>query len=189
MRISPLDVRQQQFTVRMFRGFDPQEVDAFLEDVAEDYESVLKENALLKEQLETLEERTRGMNDREKVLHDTLVTTQRLTEEMKEAGKREAALHVRDAELRGEKVMEAARAEESKVRSEMAALKRTRRQLFEEIRATLETYHRLVMSDLDATADDLRSLADTGESSMGPANPDSGRRAQPRRVVPPAPTE
>ena len=37
MRISPQDIRQQQFTVKMVRGFDPQEVDAFLEDVAEDY--------------------------------------------------------------------------------------------------------------------------------------------------------
>ena len=51
MRISPLDIRQQQFTVRTFRGFDSQEVDAFLDDVAEDYEAVLKENALLKEQV------------------------------------------------------------------------------------------------------------------------------------------
>ena len=58
MRISPLDIRQQQFTVKMFRGFDSSEVDAFLDDVADDYEVVLKENALLKEQLATLEERS-----------------------------------------------------------------------------------------------------------------------------------
>ena len=43
MRITPQDIRQQQFTVRTFRGFDPQEVDAFLEDVADDYETKLKE--------------------------------------------------------------------------------------------------------------------------------------------------
>ena len=43
MRISPLDIRQQQFTVRWLRGFDIHEVDAFLDDVAEDYETVLKE--------------------------------------------------------------------------------------------------------------------------------------------------
>ena len=44
MRISPLDIRQQQFTVKWLRGFDVHEVDAFLDDVAEDYETVLKEN-------------------------------------------------------------------------------------------------------------------------------------------------
>ena len=56
MRITPMDIRQQQFTVRMFRGFDVQEVDTFLEDVAQDYEALIKENALLKEQLQVLEE-------------------------------------------------------------------------------------------------------------------------------------
>ena len=154
MRISPLDVRQQQFTVRMFRGFDPQEVDAFLEDVAEDYESVLKENALLKEQLETLEERVRGMVEREKTLHETLITAQRLTEEMKEAARRDAALHVRDAELRGEKVLEAVRGEEARIRGDITALRRSRRQLIEQLRGTIETYHRMVMSDLEGTTDD-----------------------------------
>ncbi len=51
MRITPMDIRQQQFTVKMFRGFDVQEVDTFLEDLAGDFETLLKENALLKEQL------------------------------------------------------------------------------------------------------------------------------------------
>jgi cell division initiation protein len=154
MRISPLDVRQQQFTVRMFRGFDPQEVDAFLEDVAEDYESVLKENAILKEQLEALEERLRGMVEREKTLHETLITAQRLTEEMKEAARRDAALHVRDAELRGEKVLEAVRGEEARIRGDITALRRSRRQLIEQLRGIIETYHRMVMSDLEATIDE-----------------------------------
>ena len=48
MRITPMDIRQQQFTVKMFRGFDVQEVDTFLEDVAQDYEALMRENTLLK---------------------------------------------------------------------------------------------------------------------------------------------
>src|SRR5260370_8269466 len=109
MRISPLDIRQQQFTVRWFRGFDKHEVDAFLDDVADDYETVLKDNALLKEQLATLEERSRGLTEREKALQDTLVTTQRLGDEMKAAARREAELHMREPELRGEKLLEQVR--------------------------------------------------------------------------------
>src|SRR5437879_11769455 len=50
MCVSPLDIRQQQFTVRILRGLDPQEVEAFLEDVAEEYEQLLKENVTLREQ-------------------------------------------------------------------------------------------------------------------------------------------
>jgi cell division initiation protein len=43
MRVTPMDIRQQQFTVKMFRGFDVQEVDTFLEDLAGDFEALLKE--------------------------------------------------------------------------------------------------------------------------------------------------
>ena len=152
MRITPMDIRQQQFSVKMFRGFAVQEVDAFLEDVAEDYETLLKENALLKEQLQALEERTRGLEGREKILQDTLVTTQRLTEEMKENARREAALIRKEAELAGDKHLEALRAEETALRTEISHLKRQRRQLGEALRSTLEMYHRLIEQDLAGDA-------------------------------------
>jgi cell division initiation protein len=144
MRLTPLDIRQQQFTVRVFRGLDAREVDAFLEDVAEDYESVLKENAFLKEQLSVLEERGRGVGEREKALQETLLTTHRLAEDMKENARREGQLLVREAELTAEKLVEEARAEVARVRSELDGLRRTRRQLVEELRSTLERYQRFL---------------------------------------------
>jgi cell division initiation protein len=148
VRITPMDIRQQQFTVKMFRGFDVQEVDTFLDDLAGDYETLLKENALLKEQLQVLEERTRGLEDRERVLQETLVTTQKVVEEMKENARREAALMVREAELRGEKVVETARTQEATIQAEVAALRRMRRQLAESLRATVEMYQRLLDQEL-----------------------------------------
>jgi cell division initiation protein len=155
MRITPQDIRQQQFTVRTFRGFDPQEVDAFLEDVADDYETKLKECQLLKEQVAALEERQRGVLELERTLQDTLVTMQRLADEVKAAAQREAEevraaarqeseLIVREAELRGEKGVESARAEEARIRADIQALKRIRRQLAGDFAATLERYQRLL---------------------------------------------
>ena len=54
MRITPLDIYQQEFK-RVLRGLDPDEVEDFLERVADDYEQVLRENAALKKQIESLE--------------------------------------------------------------------------------------------------------------------------------------
>ena len=154
MRISALDIRQQQFTVRMFRGLDPQEVAAFLEDVAEDYESVVKENTLLKEQLTVLEERSRNITEHERTLQETLVTTHRLTEEMKQAAKREADMIVRDAEMRSDKVVEGSRAEEARLRAELSSLKRLRHQLIEELRGTIVRYDRLLSGEQPTEAAD-----------------------------------
>jgi len=158
MRISPNDIRQQQFSVRVFRGFDPQEVDAFLEDVADDYEALLKESQQLREQLAAQEERSRGVTDLERTLQDTLVTTQRLADDLKAAARREAdeirgaarheaELIVREAELRGEKATETARAEEARIRSDIQSLKRIRRQLVGDFASTLERYQRLLETE------------------------------------------
>ena len=151
MRLSPADIRQQHFTERMFRGFDRDEVDRFLDQIAEDYESVIKENALLKEQLAAFEERSRATAELERTLQDTLVTTQRLTDEMKVSAKREAELIIREARVAGEKILEEARADEARLASEMKSLKRTRRQLTEDLRATLAQYHRMFAGDLEGS--------------------------------------
>jgi len=148
MRLSPVDIRQQQFTIKKFRGFDPQEVDTFLDDVAEDFENLLRETATLREQLDSHEERSRGLSETEKTLMDTLVTAQRVAEEMKEGAKRDAQLLLREATLAGEKLTEEARSEEAKLRVEIQTLKRLRRQLIEELRATVERYDRTLAADL-----------------------------------------
>jgi cell division initiation protein len=144
MRITSMDIRQQQFTVRMFRGFDVQEVDTFLEDLADDYETLMRENALLKEQLQAMEERLRGLEDRERVLKETLVTTHRLVEDMKAGAQREADLQVKEAEMRARKIVEGAQQQGAQVEAQIAALRKTRRQLAESLRATLDMFQRLL---------------------------------------------
>ncbi|HZW91154.1 MAG TPA: DivIVA domain-containing protein [Myxococcaceae bacterium] len=143
MRLTATDIRQQQFAVRLFRGFDPQEVDAFLEEMADEVEELTRENALLKEQLIQLEEKSKGVEGREKTLQETLVTTQKIAEEFKENSRREAELILREAHLRAEKVMQDTREEHAKLTAEVGGLRRLRRQVGEEIMNTLATHKRL----------------------------------------------
>ena len=154
MRLSPSDIRQQHFTERMFKGFDKDEVDRFLDQIAEDYESVIKENALLKEQLAAFEERSRSTAELERTLQDTLVTTQRVTDEMKTNAKRETDLILREAKLAGERILEDARAEEARIITDVKTLRRTRRQLVEDLRATLAQYQRLFTNDIASDDED-----------------------------------
>ncbi len=143
MRMTATDIRQQQFAVRFFRGFDPQEVDAFLEEMADDFDELARENAALKEQVLVLEERSRGVEGREKTLQETLVTTQKIAEEFKENSRREAELVLREAHLRAEKFMQDTREEHTRLTTEITRLRRLRRQLGEEILNTLSTHKRL----------------------------------------------
>ncbi len=144
MRITPMDIRQQQFRVKLFRGFDRQAVEAFLEEVAGDYEELIRENTLLKDQLTTLEERVKGVEEQERLLRETLMTAHKLAEEYREQARRAAELIIREAELAAENLMEAARAEEAKIKNEILALKRQRRQIGDGLRATLEQYGKMI---------------------------------------------
>ena len=148
MRLSAADIRQQQFAVKLFQGFDPQEVDAFLEEVADDFEELIRENTLLKEQLVAHEERSRGIEGREKTLHEVLITAQKIAEEFKEHARREAELVLREGSLRAEKLIQEAREDHAKLSAEITALKRHRRQLGEEMLGTLTTYKRLIEQEI-----------------------------------------
>ena len=111
--------------------------------MADDVEELSRENALLKDQLVHVEEKARGVEGREKTLQDTLVTTQKIAEEFKENSRREAELILREAHLRAEKFMQDAREEHAKLTAEVTALRGLRRQLGEEIMATLAAHKRL----------------------------------------------
>ncbi len=152
MRLSAMDIRQQQFAVKLFRGFDPQEVDAFLEEVADDWEELVRENNLLKDQLATLEEQKKATDEQNKSLQQTLIVAQKMAEEFRESSKRAADIVLREAQLQAEKLLEESRQEQARLSGEVAALKQQRRQVAEELLATLRMHQRLVEQKLaDAT--------------------------------------
>ena len=144
MRLTPMDIRQQQFAVKLLRGFDPQEVDAFLDEMADSWDELVKENDLLKGQLGTVEDRLRALEAPEKTLQETLITTQKMAEEFRESSKRAADIVLREAQLQAEKYLEEARQEQTKLTTDIAALKQLKRQTGEELLATLRMHQRLV---------------------------------------------
>ena len=105
MKISPLDIQQQQFKVKTFRGLDPEDVDAFLQTVAGEMEGLIRENSELKEQLSRHNRDALDMAERERELRQTLLSAQRVIEEMKANALKEAALIVSGAELKGERIV------------------------------------------------------------------------------------
>ena len=148
MRLSAATIRQQQFAVKLIRGFDPQEVDAFLEEVADDWEELNKENDLLKEQLVTLEEQKKASDEHSASLQQTLVVAQKMAEEFRESSKRAAEMVLREAQLQAEKLLEEKRQELNKLTLDIDGLKQVRRQLAEELLSSLRMHQRLVEQKL-----------------------------------------
>lgn len=97
--LTPLDVRSKRGDFRKgMRGYDTQEVDVFLELVAERLEALVRENLNLKERVEELQQQVSSQTGREQAVHQALVTAQELRADMQSQAQREARLVVSEAE-------------------------------------------------------------------------------------------
>ncbi len=147
MRITPLDIQQKQFPIR-FRGFDVEEVYAFLEVVREEFEETLRENAFLKENIYRVENQLKEYKDMESTLREMMITAQQMVEDYKNNSRKEAELIAKEAELRAEDMVKAAQEKVVKIHEDVVDLKGIRRHFKEEIRRLIESHMRML--DFDA---------------------------------------
>ena len=143
MRITPLDVRGHRFAVRM-RGYDREEVQSFLNFVSEEFEKVVSEVSHLREETSQLKSSLGDLTERERILKETLFTAQKLSEDIKEEAKKEGRLVLREADLRGQKIIEQVQKKVSQMEDSIRGLKMERDAFERKLRALLEQHLKLL---------------------------------------------
>jgi len=138
MNVSPLDLRQQRFR-SAFRGFDKVEVTAFLAAVAEDYEQALRDTDKIRQDMLRMEAIINEHRESERTLKTTLITAQRLADEIKAHAEHEAQRIMREAEGRTELLLDNAQARLEAVQREIDSLKLKRKDVETSIEATIQT--------------------------------------------------
>lgn len=146
MRITPLDIQQKQFPMK-FRGFDVEEVYAFLEVVREEMEELLRENASLKETAQRAENQIKEHKDMESTLRETLITAQNMVEDYKTNARKEAELLVKEAELKSDSMMKDAQEKVIKIHEDIVDLKGIRRHFKEELKRLIESHLKMLEFD------------------------------------------
>ncbi len=131
--LTPLDVRKKRGDFKkLMRGYDPQEVDVFLELVAERLEALVRENLQLRERTQTLQQQVDAQVGREQAVQDALVTAQELRADIQAQSQREADHIRREAQAEAKRVIAEAEAEsrrliaeaEGEVRSRLRGIER-----------------------------------------------------------------
>lgn len=147
MKITPIDIQQQQFKGKMFGGLDQDDVDAFLQSVAIEMESLIRENNELKEQQARQGRELFDVAEKEKELRDIMLSAQRVSEDMRSNARKEADAIVSEAEMKVEKIMAEAerQLEEYKVRIEN--VKRQKVQFETSFKELLEGFARQLPGD------------------------------------------
>lgn len=164
MRITPLDVRKQEFRKAM-RGLDGDEVYAFLSTVADEYEAVLNDNKALRERLLELDDKVQEYRSIERTLRDTLLTAERVTVEAKDNARREATLIVKEAQLEAQKALRDVSSEGARLRQEIQRLRSQRDSYLAKMKVVAESHVKFIESAArDFQAEDRAAGEDTRPS-------------------------
>ncbi len=143
MRLTALDIQNHRFASG-WRGLDPTEVATFLRLVAEDYEQLVRENDGLRDKVRALQTRIEDLAANEHALRETLVTAQALSEDLKRTAVKESELMISAAEVKGEKILDAAHRRAAKLAEDIREMKALRSRLGAAVRSTLETHMELL---------------------------------------------
>lgn len=181
MRLSPLDVRSQDFK-KSLRGYDPEEVKSFLDAVADTMEDLLKEKETAEAELVGIRKKVEAFTQMEISLRDAMVAAQKAGDEARVNARRNAELMIREAELEvRQRIADAKRRVDDifktrdTVRAEMRSFVPRLRSLLESQLTYLANVEEEMASmgfgekQTDEEAEDLKSLAQTVETTASEA--------------------
>ena len=114
MKISPIDIRQHTFE-KGFRGYDVDEVNAFLNSLSQEWERVMNDNKLLKMQLEIAEKELNKLRDVEMTLFRTLKTAEDTSNHIAEQANRAAEKYIRESRQKTDETIVDARRKASMI--------------------------------------------------------------------------
>jgi len=150
MALTPLDIQQQRFRVS-FRGYDPKEVEAFLEQTANAFEDLQREMLRLADETKKLQSDIEEYQRREGTFKRALLHSQKVLDQMQENARRQAEVIVAEAETKAEKLLHQAQNRLAQLQESIAGLKRQRVQVEAEITFVIENHRRLLEADREST--------------------------------------
>jgi len=143
MKLTPLDIHHKEFG-HSIRGYHEGQVDEFLDEVADEFERLFKENIDLSERIEVANERVRSYQAIEATLNNTLLQAQRSSEEIIARAGNEADLVLRDAELKAKEIIHSALQKRQTVAAELIRIKQAEEEFRARYRSLLENQMRSV---------------------------------------------
>jgi cell division initiation protein len=179
MRITPMDMRQQRFKAAM-RGYDRTDVVAFLTEAADDYEHAMREIDRLRGDLMRMEALLAEHRQRENNLRDTLLTAQRLSDELKDAAQSESKLIIREAQGRADLLLQKTQVRLEEMDHDINEMRLRRRDAEGAVEATIQALYRALefMRDQELTRSEEKVLLHRPRQTEQPAAP----RTQDARV-------
>ncbi|HSY60370.1 MAG TPA: DivIVA domain-containing protein [Cytophaga sp.] len=108
MKVTPIEIRQKDFN-KVFRGYDKEEVDAFLKSLSQEWEKLLDENRDVKNRLDQADREVSRLREVESSLFKTIKNAEDTGASLIDHAQRQSDLHMREAQMNAEAIMSEAR--------------------------------------------------------------------------------
>ncbi len=169
MRITPLSIKRQEFK-RNIRGYDPDEVNTFLEIIADEFDQLQKKNEELSATISQMQKKLQDYQQIEKGLQQTLLAAQETSSRSMEASKRQAVLLIKEAEIKAKQIIDKARADAKEISEAVLELKNHKQTLVARLKAIIMAQKQL----LDAiSGSETESKKEEEKSTLKNINVDS----------------
>ena len=136
MSLTPVEIRHVRLPRRPL-GYQRRAVDGLLEEIASSFEDVWRERADLRDEIEQLEGELQRHRDVEEALRNTLLSAERMADELRAHAHREAGVIVAEARTKAREIESATEAERERVRAEIRRLRALQADVRTEYRAFL----------------------------------------------------
>ena len=143
MKVSPLSIKKQEFN-KSLRGYDKDEVQAFLDKLAGEFEALQKENDSIKKELEESTVKLVEFRRIEKNLQDTLLKAQESSSKSIESTKKQSSLMIKEAEIKASQIMEKARENANEIRNAVITLREEKNLIVANLKAIVNSQAHLL---------------------------------------------
>lgn len=116
--ITPMDIHNKTFSGQI-RGYSKDEVNAFLEELASDYEKIYREHRAMEEEMDIIRTKLRNYEKMESTMSHTLVMAQETADNVKKNAHKEAELSIQEAQSEAQKIVSDAEAARRKMNADL----------------------------------------------------------------------
>ena len=143
MKLSPLLIKKQEFEKSM-RGYNIDEVQAFLDKVASEMEELINKKEALKQEVERLNNKVSEFQKIEKDLQDTLIKAQENSTKTLESAKSQTNLLIKEAENKASRILENANKSAEEIRNAVVNLREEKNLIIARLKAIVNTQANLL---------------------------------------------
>lgn len=163
MKILPVNIKNQTFS-KAVRGYDPEEVQSYLDTLAKEVQSLINENVKLKAEIENLNQKLNDYHTKATEQQDTLIKLQDSSARALESAKTQSSLMLQEAELKASQIVESANKKAAELKMAHEFLKEEKNLIISKLRTIVNSQANLLEGKVKGAGEEAVNKKKSGKS-------------------------